>query len=568
MEMLILAPVLLIAAVLLWKRLQLSRAKHGSLAGHPRWARRLARLLPTLEYSADAFFRTDEAPETTAVRRRQGFERLTALYAHRFARTAAATKQLAGAVADMEFTSRYRVPFQFSRHVREHLSGGSMLASSSGRTVTDLDGNVFFDLTGSYGVNLFGNDFYKGCIERGSSLVSALGPVLGAMHPVVQYNVERLREISGLDAVSFHMSGTEAVMQAVRLARYHTGRNKLVRFCGAYHGWWGAVQPGIGNPQTERDTLTLADLSDKALHVLETRSDIACLLVNPVQALHPNANAPGDAALVGGTRSAGFDRDTYSRWLQRLREVCTRRGIVMILDEVMVGFRLARGGAQEYFDVNADMVTYGKSLGGGLPVGVLCGRADLMQRFNEDRPADFCFARGTFNAHPHVMGAMHEFLCHLESPAVAHIYRNIDALWNHRAAQLNARLEAAQLPLRVAALGTIWTISYTRVSRYHWMLQYYLRAEGLALSWVGSGRLIFSLDYTEAEFEAVSDRIVAAARAMEADGWWWTSPTLTQASIRRQLRREIFQAWWRACMGSISSPLSRYRGARRYSITS
>ena len=75
-----------------------------------------------------------------------------------------------------------------------------------------------------------------------------LGPVLGAYHPIVAYNIERIQQISGLDEVSFHMSGTEAVMQAVRLARYHTRRSHLVRFCGAYHGWWSDVQPGIGNP--------------------------------------------------------------------------------------------------------------------------------------------------------------------------------------------------------------------------------------------------------------------------------------------------------------------------------
>ena len=112
--------------------------------------------------------------------------------------------------------------------------------------------------------------------------VGELGPVLGALHPVIAYNVKRLREISGLDEVSFHMSGTEAVMQAVRLARYHTGRRRIVRFCGAYHGWWGDVQPGVGNPVPASETYTLADMSEKSLRVLETRRDIACVLVNPV----------------------------------------------------------------------------------------------------------------------------------------------------------------------------------------------------------------------------------------------------------------------------------------------
>jgi glutamate-1-semialdehyde 2,1-aminomutase len=96
--------------------------------------------------------------------------------------------------------------------------------SSDGVTVTDLDGNRSYDLAGSYGVNLLGYDFYKGAIERGAARVRELGPVLGAYHPVVIENVKHLKEISGLDEVSFHMSGTEAVMQAVRLARYHTRR--------------------------------------------------------------------------------------------------------------------------------------------------------------------------------------------------------------------------------------------------------------------------------------------------------------------------------------------------------
>ena len=135
----------------------------------------------------------------------------------------------------------------------------------SGVTITDLDGNRFYDLTGSYGVNVFGYDFYKECIARGSERVRDLGPVLGAYHPVTAYNVRRLLEISGLDEVSFHMSGTEAVMQAVRLARYHTGRSHLVRFCGAYHGWWGDVQPGVGNPLAARETYTLKDMDEAAL---------------------------------------------------------------------------------------------------------------------------------------------------------------------------------------------------------------------------------------------------------------------------------------------------------------
>jgi glutamate-1-semialdehyde 2,1-aminomutase len=352
-------------------------------------------------------------------------------------------------------------------------------------------------------------------------------------------NVARLRAISGLDEVSFHMSGTEAVMQAVRLARYHTGRSHLVRFCGAYHGWWGDVQPGVGNPLPARETYTLNDMSEDALRVLAIRRDIACVLVNPLQALHPNANGPSDTALVDSSRGAQFDRAAYAEWLRRLREVCTHRGIVLIFDEVFLGFRLALGGAQEYFGVRADLVTYGKTLGGGLPVGVVCGRKELMRRFRDDRPADICFARGTFNSHPYVMTAMREFLRRLDTAEVRALYAGLDETWHARAAQLNDRLRAENLPVQVANLSTVWTVLYTRPSRYNWMLQYYLRAEGLALSWIGTGRLIFSLNYTQADFDAVVERFVAAAKAMRQDGWWWADPAATNKSIRRKILREI-----------------------------
>jgi glutamate-1-semialdehyde 2,1-aminomutase len=189
--------------------------------------------------------------------------------------------------------------------------------------------------------------------------------------------------------------------------------------------------------------------------------------------------------------------------------------------------------------VQADLVTYGKTLGGGLPVGVLCGRKHLMKRFREDRPADICFARGTFNSHPYVMAAMNEFLRGLEEPGIAALYRDLDEIWDGRAATLNRRLHDAGLPVQVANLSSIWVICYTRPSAYNWMFQYYLRAEGLALSWIGTGRLIFSLNYTEADYRAVADRFVAAAAAMQRGGWWWEDPLASNRTIKRRILREM-----------------------------
>ena len=535
------AAALALTSTKLWTRLQLSRAKHPSLVGHAKMSRRVAKQIPFYEYDERAFFASDGAAADVVARRRAGFARLSELYRARFPRTSALTSETRTMVSDLGFTSRYRVPYQYTRYVGQHLGAGVFLEKSSGVTVTDLDGNVLYDLTGSYGVNLFGYDVYKRCIDDGAARVRDLGPVLGAYHPVVAENVRRLRDISGLDEVSFHMSGTEAVMQAVRLACYHTRRSHLVRFCGAYHGWWGDVQPGIGNPVAARHTYTLAEMSEQSLRVLRRRRDIACVLVNPLQALHPNASAPSDSSLVDSRRAAHLDRAAYTDWLRKLREVCTERGIVLIFDEVFVGFRLARGGAQAYFGVTADLVTYGKTLGGGLPVGVLCGRRDLMKRFRDDRPVDVCFARGTFNSHPYVMGAMGAFLDRLDEPEFVALYDGLDEVWNGRAQALNARLSEAGLPVGVANMSSIWTVHYLRPSRYNWMLQYYFRAEGLALSWVGTGRLIFSLDYTEADFAEVSKRFVAACEAMQADGWW-DCGLPTNKAIRRHILREMLAA--------------------------
>jgi len=521
------------------RRLELSIAKHPSLTGHSRMAKRVASLLPGYAYDAARFFNSDKAPAEAVSRRRAGLGRLAALFAQRYARSLAMTAQAASGLSDLQFTSAYRVPFQYSPYLRQQLKVASFVRESAGVSLTDLDGNVFYDLTGSYGVNVFGQDFYKACIAEGSARASALGPVLGSYHPCVADNIDRLRGISGQDEVSFHMSGTEAVMQAVRLSRYHTGRTHLVRFCGAYHGWWDDVQPGPGNPVKPRHTYTLKEMDGDTLRVLRSRKDIACVLVNPLQALHPNKGAPGDSALVDSGRRAAFDRAAYTAWLQQLRQVCTERGIVLIFDEVFLGFRLAPGGAQQYFGVHADLVTYGKTLGGGLPVGVVCGRRDLMKRFREDRPADICFARGTFNAHPYVMAAMQVFLERLDTPEVQAVYNGLDERWNARAERLNAALREADLPVQVANLSSVWTVFYTRPSRYNWMLQFYLRAQGLALSWVGTGRLVFSLNYSDADFDAVLQRFVAAAKEMQADGWWWHDTTLTDGSIKRGILREM-----------------------------
>jgi glutamate-1-semialdehyde 2,1-aminomutase len=278
----------------------------------------------------------------------------------------------------------------------------------------------------------------------------------------------------------------------------------------------------------------------RSLRVLRTRKDIACVLVNPLQALHPNKAAPGDSGLMGARPVSSAQHRAYADWLQQLREVCTARGIALILDEVFVGFRLGPGGAQQHYGVQADLVSYGKTLGGGLPVGVVCGKKAWMRRYRDDRPADICFARGTFNSHPQVVCAMQAFLDELEKPEIQAMYA-VD--WDARAARFNKALEQGGYPVQVAHLQSIWTLAFPTPGRYHWMLPFYLREQGLLLSWVGSGRLVWSLDFRETEVAEVLRRLLAACAAMKADGWWDAAPAAPQ--LKRQLMLEIWQAWWK-----------------------
>src|SRR3954471_5607912 len=140
-------------------RLELSRAKHRSLAGHSKMSRRVAKLLPFYEFGGDKYFGCDGAPDEVVKQRKEAFFRLASLYAERYPRGRAMTKEAAEKISDLHFTESYRVPFQFSRLVREHLGPSPSMESSRGVTVTDVDFNTPYDLTGSYGVNIFGNDF-------------------------------------------------------------------------------------------------------------------------------------------------------------------------------------------------------------------------------------------------------------------------------------------------------------------------------------------------------------------------------------------------------------------------
>lgn len=270
--------------------------------------------------------------------------------------------------------------------------------SASGATITDVDGNSYIDFVQSWGALLFGHahpaivEAVSEAAGRGTSFgtPSELEVELARLVLAIVPNVDRIRFVS---------SGTEAAMTAVRLARGVTGRDKIVKFSGCYHGHVDAllVEAGsgvatLGIPGTPGvtkgaagDTLTAVynDLESVRTIAAEHGDDLAAIIVEPVAA---------NMGLV--LPEVGF--------LQGLREIADETGALLVFDEVITGFRLGPGGAQERFSVKADLVMLGKVIGGGLPVGAIAGRAELLEHL---APVGPVYQAGTLSGNPVAMAA-------------------------------------------------------------------------------------------------------------------------------------------------------------------
>jgi glutamate-1-semialdehyde 2,1-aminomutase len=501
-----------IAALVTWR----------AMAWTPTLARRLSTWVKSRAYSDEEFFQADGAEGHWIDLRKKAIDRLAVFFQGQCARSIAWGNEIRESFSDLRFTDANRVPFPFARLMREKFNLCSVVTASDGPRLRDLDGHWTLDVSGSYGVNVAGFERYKEWMQKGWERVKDLGPVLGPLHPVVAENIAWLKSISKQDEVSFHMSGTEAVMAAVRLARFNTRKKLIVCFSGSYHGWWDGVQPGLGSERDLHDCLTLKDIAPASLDVLRWRAkEIAGVLVNPIQAFHPNSPPPSDAVLLTSSiRKTEDSTSPYGRWLRQLRQVCTAYDIPLIFDEVYSGFRLTPGGAQAYFGVEADIVVYGKTVAGGMPIGVVCGKKALMRRFDPEHPMRVAYVIGTFSAQPLVMGAMNEFLRWVMRPATAELYDEANSQCAAWAQSTNQRFVEASLPLRIVHLGTVWTVLFKEPSRYNWLLQYYLRAEGMTLSWVGTGRCLSSMDFTAEDYHALQMNLLKAAQQMKGDGWW------------------------------------------------
>ena len=158
-----------------------------------------------------------------------------------------------------------------------------------------------------------------------------------------------------------------------------------------------------------------------------------------------------------------------------------------------------------------------------------------MRRFDPDHPMRITYVIGTFSGHPLVMGAMNEFMRWVVQQTTAALYEAANRACDEWTRATNAQLASDALPVRVVNLATVWTVLFREPSRYNWLLQYYLRAEGVTLSWVGTGRCLSSLDFTAAHYEELKEKLVHAARSMKHDGWWVSEQELAREGTANEV---------------------------------
>jgi len=337
--------------------------------------------------------------------------------------------------------------------------GGTPLfiKSASGPTITDVDGRTFIDYVGSWGPMILGHADAE--IVAALAAVAANGTSFGAPNELeIELAEEIIDAVPSIEMVRMVNSGTEAAMSAIRLARGVTGRDKLVKFEGCYHGHADSLlvkagsgvatlglpdSPGVPASLAEH-TLTVPFNHANALaEVFEQHSDIAAVIIEPVV---------GNMGCV--PPQAGF--------LSLVREVTAKHGALLIFDEVMTGFRIARGGAQEIYGITPDITCLGKIIGGGLPVGAYGGSRELMRNI---APAGSIYQAGTLSGNPLAMTAG---LLTLRRLRDSKIYEQLEQRSAKLCAGLSQAAEEAGVKTITNRVGSMWTSFFTAEPVSNW----------------------------------------------------------------------------------------------------
>ncbi len=384
-----------------------------------------------------------------------------------------------------------------------------------GSHIWDLDGNEYLDLTMGFGVHLFGHHppFLMEAMEEQLRRGIQLGPQAELAGEVAG----AICALTGMERAAFCNTGTEAVMTALRLARAATGRPTVALFTGSYHGHFDGTLGVPGAPGDPRaiaavpgttdgmvgDVLVLDYGDPRSLEILASRAgELAAVLVEPVQSRHPELQ-PRD-------------------FLHDLASLTRDRGIALIFDEMITGFRTHTGGAQAWFGVKADMGVYGKVIGGGLPIGVVAGRSAYLDALDggmwdygdESYPAaETTFFAGTFNKHPLTLAAARAVLHRLyeEGPG---LQEGLNRRTTELAGRLNALFREEKAPVQVAHFGSLFRLRFTGNLD---LLFYHLLDRGI---YVWEGRNCFlSTAHTDEDLDHLVDVVGESIQDLRGGGF-------------------------------------------------
>ncbi|KZN68930.1 hybrid non-ribosomal peptide synthetase/type I polyketide synthase [Pseudoalteromonas luteoviolacea] len=423
-----------------------------------------------------------------------------------------------------------------------------------GARIWDIDDNEYIDITMDFGVNLFGHkpEFVN------AALIEQLdnGMQLGLASPVACEVAELVSELTGLARVTFCNSGTEAVMTAVRLARNKTKRDRIVQFSGAYHGHYDgtlatptpdgtgveAMCSGIQSGAINRN-LVLEYGEQSALNQIREHADtIAAVLVEPVQSRHP-ALQPFE-------------------FLKQLRALTKELGIALIFDEMITGFRAHPGGVQALLGIQADMATYGKIVGGGLPIGVVAGSAEYLDGIdggdwqygdNSYPQADTTFFAGTFCKHPLSMVSAAAVLREIKRQG-PQLQEQLSQKTSYLQSTLNAFFERNGIPMRIEAFSSLFRFTFAQNLDVFF---YELLNRGIFI-WEGRNCFI-SAAHSQKDIKTIIDAVQASALALKDAGYFsqeqvnecGTSPIGTSFSLT-QAQQQLLALALRSPQGGLA----------------
>ena len=395
---------------------------------------------------------------------------------------------------------------------------------SQGSKLWDLDGNEYIDITMGFGVHLFGHSptFITDALSERLKDGWALGP----QTELAGIAAKLICELTNVERVNFCNSGTEALMGVMRVARTVRNRSKIALFAGAYHGWSDNTlvrpvpfndrlraipgAPGV-SPKAAEDLMVLEYGHPRTLEIIKEHADeLAAVLVEPVQSRRPDFQPV--------------------EFLSELRELTKKLGVILIFDEMITGFRSHPGGVQELYGIEADLVTYGKVIGGGLPIGVVAGKSEFMDTFdggtwefgdNSFPRAEKTLMAGCYFKHPLAMAASTAVLEFMKATG-PEMQEDLNRRTTRMADRLNTYFYRHDLPVRVVHFSSLFRFVLPSEMKYPELLMFHLLEKGIH-AWEG-GNYFLSTAHSDQDIESLIGKIIESVEELRECGFFPSSP--------------------------------------------